>query len=230
MPRVFITGANRGLGLEFVRQYAKDGWQIIACCRNPMQSDELNKIAKEYSNQIEAQALDVTDTQAISDLAMQLSDVQIDVLINNAGIKGAEPQDLDHMDFDSWQQVHKVNVMAPFAVSQAFHNNVARSEDGKIVIISSKMGSVGLNSASSMVIYRSSKSAVNMVMKCLANALQGKVTVAAFHPGWVRTDMGGPAGDIDAATSVSGLRAVIHKLTSTDNGGFFNYDGTRLDW
>lgn len=230
MPKLLITGANRGLGLEFVRQYAEAGWQVEACCRAPDQAAELSALANSWPHQITLHALDVTDNAAISALAQQLKGENLDLLINNAGIKGAEEQDLEQLDFDSWQQVHKVNVMAPFAVSQAFHKHVAAAENGKIVIISSIMGSVGLNMAPSMIIYRSSKAAVNMVMKSLANALAPAVTVAAFHPGWVRTDMGGPGGDIDVKTSISGMRNVIDKLTPAENGGFFNYNGDDIAW
>lgn len=230
MPTLLITGANRGLGLEFVRQYAEDGWRVEACCRTPEQADELSALASSWPHQITLHALDVTDQTSLSALAQELAGEAIDVLINNAGIKGADAQGLDQLDFESWEQVHKVNVMAPFAVSQAFHTHVAAAQNGKIVIISSVMGSVGSNMAPAMIIYRSSKAAVNMVMKCLANALAPSVIVAAFHPGWVRTDMGGPAGDIDARTSIKGMRQVIEKLTPLDNGGFFNYDGDSIPW
>ncbi len=221
MPTVLITGANRGLGLEFTRQYAADGWKVIATCRNPIGLGELATVPGE----IEVHGLEVTDHAQIERLATELADTKIDLLINNAGVYGPLDADPDH---DAWSQVMRVNAMAPLKIAQAFAPQVA---GGMIATVTSKMGSIAENSSGGTYIYRSSKAALNAVMVSLSHDLRADgIIVAVLHPGWVRTDMGGANGLIDAPESVAGMRRVLAGLSASDSGGFFNYDGSRVPW
>jgi len=226
--QVLITGANRGIGLEFARQYARDGWKVIACCRGLMQAADLQQLAMAYPN-IQTYALDVADFAAIEALASVLKDVKIDVLINNAGVyPHSNPEAVDTGD---WLHAFKVNSMAPFKIATAFMPNVAGSQLRKLVTLSSKMGSLDDNTSGGSYIYRSSKVAANMVMKSLSIDLrQYGISVAVLHPGWVQTEMGGPDALIDAQTSVSGLRQVIADLSLANSGQFIAYDGQVINW
>ncbi|MEG3617716.1 SDR family oxidoreductase [Magnetovibrio sp. PR-2] len=226
MPNVLITGANRGLGLEFVRQYAEDGWSVLATCRQPELAAELNAI-----DGVTVYKLDVNDFDAVEQLAADLSGTAIDVLISNAGVYGPKGYSLDALDYDAWEAVLRTNVLAPMRVVQCFAPHVAQSGLKRIATLSSKMGSMADNSSGGSYIYRSSKAGVNAVMKSAAHdfADQG-ITSVILHPGWVRTDMGGPNGLIDAPESVRGMRGVIDGATAGHNGRFFNYDGAEIPW
>ena len=227
MPTVMITGANRGIGLELTRQYASEGWRVLACCRAPAGADALNDVAGD----ITVQAVDVDDLASVQAARDALSGETIDVLINNAGVIGQRDSRRGNMDYDSWAGCLNTNVLGPMRVADAFSDLVMGSTEKKIATVSSRMGSIGVNVSPDSIVYRSSKAAVNMVMKCLANDLAGEgATVLCFHPGWVQTDMGGASADITAVDSAAGMRAVIAKATTADNGKFFNYDGDSIPW
>ena len=227
MPSVLITGANRGLGLEFTRQYAADGWRVFAACRDPAGARDLAAVEGDVSSE----TLDVDDGPQVAALANKLSGQPIDVLINNAGSYGPKDVTRDTVDYDARGQVFRTNTMSPLAVSAAFAANVAQGGQKKIITLSSIMGSIAENDSSGDFIYRSSKAAVNAVMKSLAGDLKSEgITVAVLHPGWVRTDMGGPDAAIEAPESVTGMRAVIAGLKESDSGRFLNYDGTEIPW
>lgn len=226
--QLLITGANRGIGLEFVRQYAKEDWRVIACCRAPDSAIELQALASTFAN-IEIYALDVADFTQIDALAHQLKGTKIDVLINNAGIY--PPSDFNHIDYESWVTAFKVNSMAPLKMAQAFSTHIAQSQLKKLATLSSKMGSLDDNTSGSSYSYRTSKTAVNMVMKSLAIDLRPLgISVVTLHPGWVQTDMGGNNALIDTQTSVSGLRNVIADLSLANSGKFIAYDGEEIAW
>ena len=227
MPSVLITGANRGLGLEFTRQYAADGWRVFAACRDPAGARDLAAVEGDVS----AETLDVDDGPQVAALANKLSGQPIDVLINNAGIYGPKDVTRDTVDYAAWGQVFRTNTMSPLAVSAAFAANVAQGGQKKIITLSSTMGSIAENDSSGDFIYRTAKAAVSAVMKSLAGDLKSEgITVAVLHPGWVRTDMGGPDAAIEAPESVTGMRAVIAGLKESDSGRFLNYDGTKIPW
>ena len=227
MPTCLITGANRGLGLEFVRQYAADGWKVVATCRDPDAAVELAAL----EGDVTVEALDVSDFARVEALAKKLGPLPIDLLVNNAGIYGPRVVPYDRVDYAAWAEVLRVDTMSPLKVAAVFEANVARSPMKKIVTVTSKMGSMGDNTSGGSYIYRSSKAALNAVMKSLAIDFDDrKITVALLHPGWVRTDMGGPGALIDAFESVAGMRQVIAGLTHADTGKFYNYDGAELPW
>jgi NAD(P)-dependent dehydrogenase (short-subunit alcohol dehydrogenase family) len=203
MPTVLITGANRGIGLEFACQYAGDGWRVIATCRDPAKAGELSALGGD----IEVHRLDVTDQARIQALAKSLKRSAVDLLLSSAGVYGPRPTQLGGVDYQSWMEVLHVNAMSPLKLCECFVDHVARSDLKRIVAVSSKMGSIADNTSGGSYIYRSSKTALNVVMKSLSVDLASRrVIVAVLHPGWVRTDMGGPSALIEVKTSVTGMR------------------------
>src|SRR5690349_2261046 len=232
MKTVLITGANRGIGLEFAKQYAEDGWQVFACTRSPEKSEALGDLTARSSGRTSAHTLDVDDHAGIDGLAQALSNTAIDVLINNAGIyTDSHEERLDQIDYEAWARSFRINTMATLKMTQAFLPHLERSSQKKIVTISSKMGSLADNTEGGSYMYRSSKAAVNMVIKTLSIDLKPAGVIAiVFHPGWVQTDMGGPRAQISPAQSVSSMRRVIERLSSTDSGKFLSYDGQPVPW
>lgn len=227
MNSVLITGANRGIGLEFTRQYLARGENVIACARVPQQAAELLQLK---SPQLEIIALDVSREDSILALAGHLAGRSISLYINNAGVYG-QKQDLDQVDPEEWLEVFRINTIAPLLLTRVLLPFMDQQSPGKMVYLSSKMGSIAENSSGSTYVYRSSKTALNQVVKSLSIDLTKEgFSVAALHPGWVRTDMGGPNGLIDTQTSVTGLMQVIDGLDQTTNGRFFNYDGSEIPW
>lgn len=225
MPTVLITGANRGLGLEFASQYAADGWSVIATCRNPDGAAGLHGIA----GGVDVHALDVSDFGAVDAVAASLAGRPIDLLINNAGLLGSAAG-FGATDPECWEELFRVNAMAPLRLAEGLVENVAASGQRKIVAITSAMGSIS-GGGGGYYPYRSSKAALNMVMKSLSTDLAGRgITVAVFHPGWARTDMGGAGAAVPVADSVSGMRRIIDRLGLDDTGTFWGYDGGRHDW
>lgn len=226
MPTLLITGANRGIGLEFVRRYAADGWSIIACCRDPQAAVDLRGV----KGDIAIEALEVTDYAAVDALAGRCRDRAIDLLINNAGIYGNRDGGKTVSDFDTYLNVLQVNSVAPMKVALALLPSLKKAKAAKIATISSRMGSIGSGSGGAYA-YRASKAAINAGMHNLALDLKSDgIACIVLHPGWVKTDMGGAGADITVATSVKGLRTVIDGLSIRDTGKFFNYDGSEIPW
>lgn len=230
MPTVLITGANRGLGLEFCRQYAGQGWDVIACCRNPALASELNGLGQHYAS-IQIEALDVAHFDQIDMLSKKLSDTSIDVLINNAGVYGDSNRGFGQLDYQAWLNTLTVNTQAPIKMAEAFLPHITRGSKKLVANISSLMGSVSDNDSGGSILYRSSKAALNAAMKSLSIDLKAQgVGVLIFHPGWVKTDMGGANALIDAKTSVGGMCALIEDFTLAQSGNFIKYDGKPMPW
>ncbi len=232
MPSVLVTGASRGLGLEFVRQYAASGWEVHACARTPERAAELQALAAARTGAVRVHRLEVTDFGAIDALARSLEGVPIDVLINNAGTMGPRGDSFGASDFAAWDGAFHLNAFAPLKMAEAFVGHLARSAEKKIVSISTIMASMARNSLGGFYVYRASKAALNAIMVSLAldAGRRHRIIAAVLHPGWVRTDMGGPRAEIDAATSVQGMRRVIGGLTPSQAGRFLSYDGSELPW
>jgi len=232
MKTVLITGANRGIGLEFVKQYAAEGWRIFACSRDVAASIELNNLALQYTNQITVCPLDVAKHEQIERLSLELSNESIDLLINNAGIYPTSRRDgFGATDYDAWARAFHINTMAPLKMAEAFIPQVTKSHLKTFVTITSKMGSVADNRGGGSYVYRSSKAAVNMVMKSLAIDLESTGVISVLlHPGWVRTNMGGPNGLISTEQSVTGMRQVIDNLKTENSGEFYAFDGKVVPW
>jgi NAD(P)-dependent dehydrogenase (short-subunit alcohol dehydrogenase family) len=231
MPSTLITGANRGLGFEFARQYLADGWQVYAACRNPQSASELRRLADASDDKLQILALDVIDPVSVQAAAAKLDRQAIDLLLNNAGIGGPRGQSVGNIDYEAWAKVLDVNTMGPLRVSEAFVDHVAQSERKLIVTITSGMGSLADNTSGGAYAYRSSKAAVNMVMRSLAIDLAPRgIACVVINPGWVLTDMGGPHATLTTAESVKKLRRLIETLGPGQSGKFFNYDGREYAW
>lgn len=225
---ILITGANRGIGLEYVKQYAEQGEVVYATVRNVQSATALQALAGQHAN-IHLLSLDVADLSAIRTLANQLSELTIDILISNAGVYPSSR--FGDTDAQDWLHAFQVNTLTTYYLAEAFLPHMQRAKQAKLIAMTSKMGSIADNGSGGEYIYRSSKTALNMVVKSLALDLrQFNIAVAMLHPGWVRTDMGGPNGLIDTDTSVAGLRKVIETLTMTQSGEFIAYDGKTVPW
>ncbi|MEQ8954622.1 MAG: SDR family oxidoreductase [Gammaproteobacteria bacterium] len=230
MATVLITGTNRGIGLEFVRQYLARGDQVIATCRDPDGAAELLELQQEHTG-LTVLALDVSQSQSIETFAQGLDGQAIDIFINNAGVYGPRDPKIGNFDGDTWAQVMQINAIAPFLLTQAVMVNLRKGTAKKIIYITSKMGSVGDNSGGGSYLYRASKAALNAAAKSVAIDLAGEgFRAAVLHPGWVLTDMGGPNALIDSTTSVNGMMNVIDNLSAAQSGGFFAYDGAEIPW
>lgn len=205
---VLITGAGRGIGRELASQYQADGWRVIGTTR------------REF---------DVTDVPAIRRFAAGLKD-PIDVLVCNAGIAGKRGTSIGSFDYESWNEVLRVNVLGAAAVAEAFVENVAASERKVIAFMSSRLGSIAETSGHTLP-YSSSKAALNMVARAFSLLLAPRgIIVVALHPGWVRTDMGGVGAPVEPADSVRGLRKVIAGLTPADSGKLLSHEGATIPW
>ena len=230
MNTILITGSNRGIGLELVKQYADDNWQVIACCRSPDNAKELLALA-EANNAISIYSLDVSNTQQISDLANKLKGTDIDILFNNAGIYGPYDANFGNTDEHQWLECLRINTISPMKVTEAFVSHVANSQLKTVATMSSKMGSMADNGSGGSYLYRSSKAAVNAVMKSAAIDLKPKgIKVGIMHPGWVKTDMGGPNAEISARECVQQLKKILSELTLEKSGNFFEIDGSIIPW
>ena len=232
MKTALITGSNRGIGLELTRQLLEDGWRVHATARDPRGSADLSSLAGSHPDALTVHALDLGDPDAIGALSDELADESIDWLINNAGIYGPRGVAFGNVtDVDAWLEVFRINSIAPMLVMQAFVDQVARSDERKVGILSSKVGSMGDNGSGGGYIYRSSKAAVNAVIKSAAIDLESRgINVVALHPGWVLTDMGGPNAEITTAQSAEGLIRNMAGLTEADRGRFIDIDGTTIPW
>ena len=220
MPTVLITGANRGLGLEFARQYAADGWDVIATARDIDAASDLKATGAEVL------PLETTDPASLDALQTTLGDRAIDVLIANAGVLGP-----NQFDRDGWADTLLANVIAPTDLVMRLKPNVLASQQRKMIALSSTLGSIAGNDSGGIIAYRSSKAALNAAWRSLSIDWKDTgLTLAMIHPGWVKTDMGGPGAQIDPDTSITGFRKVIAGLTTADSGAFLDYQGNRLEW
>lgn len=228
MPTLLITGANRGLGLEFCKQYLKDGWQIYATCRNPEQADELQQLS---GDSLKVFQLDVTKPDEIKQLATSLEKKPIDMLINNAGIMGERRINFGNLSVDNLLSVFHINAIGPLKVIEAFIPNLQQGANKLVVTISSRMGSIADNTSGYHYAYRMSKAALNQAMKSAAIELADKnIKVISLHPGWVKTDMGGERADKTIPDSVSEMRSVINGADELQSGGLYAYDGSIIPW
>jgi NAD(P)-dependent dehydrogenase (short-subunit alcohol dehydrogenase family) len=223
MPSVLVTGANRGIGLEFARQYAGAGWHVIATARDLGQADDLIAIEG-----VRVERLDMADLEAVAGFHERIEG-PLDVLIANAGTY--QPENVETAeDARGWARMMVVNAIGPYVLARSLLAQVAAAK-GKMIAISSDMGSIGANRSGGYVPYRSSKSALNSAWKSLAiEARPRGIIVAAFNPGWVKTRMGGPHATLPAEESIGQMRALIDSLGPEQSGGFFERDGRIIEW
>ena len=221
---VLITGANRGLGLEFARQYAAAGWQVIGTARKPDAARDLDALG------VRVMQLDVTDQASVDRLAGELDEQPIDLLINNAGIFPMAAT-IPEIDFADIARTLDVNTIGPMRVTRALLPNLQLGESRLIVNITSNLGSITNNTNGRFYGYRESKAALNMFTRSLAAELREEgFTCIVMNPGWVQTDMGGPSAPLEAPESIAGMRAVIDRLTPADSGTFWTHEGQQMPW
>lgn len=230
MPSILITGSNRGLGLEAVRQYAQEGWRVYATCRHPAEADALGRLAKDYDH-LSIHRLDITRADEIRAIHWELEDASIDVLLNNAGVyleKGT-PR-LGGFRYDDWQRTLEVNTLGHVRVTEALLENVERSDRRLVAVMSSHMGSIADIQRPGSYYYRSSKAALNAAMQGLSAELKPRgVGVLLLHPGAVMTRMG-PREGIAAEESIHGIRRLIESFRLEDSGRFLRHDGEPMPW
>jgi len=236
MPTVLITGANRGLGLEFSRQYAADGWGVFATARVPEKGEELRRLAAQYSK-LSLHTLDITSEESVQDLVDALDGKPLDVLILNSGIYPREGQTIGQIDYEGWREAFETNVLGTIRMSEALLENVAASERKQIAAISTSLSSLrgvqgsSVAQAGTSYQYRTTKTALNMAMSILAKEVAPRgIRVVIFDPGWVKTDMGGAHAQLTPQQSISGMRKVLAGNAMEISGKFLGHDGTLRPW
>ncbi|CDZ77698.1 C signal [Legionella massiliensis] len=231
MKTILITGANRGLGLEFTRQLCEQNMRVIATCREPAKAELLQQLAKANEG-LSILELDVSDDQSISRLVAELGDQPIDWVINNAGIIGEPGVTVGNIQRDNFLKVFNINCLGALKVSEALLPNLQKSNDKLVIAITSQMGSISSIHFGRAYAYRASKAALNCAMRSFAVDIKDKgVKVMLLHPGWVRTDLGGANAEIDAELSVAGMLTVILINRSVCHAEvMYSYDGTLIDW
>jgi len=239
MSTALITGANRGLGLEFVRQLSGAGWRVWATCRSPDQAEALRRLASESRQSVEVHALDTADPQSIGALSVAVGDQAIDLLVCNAGISsmksalitGRDGQRIQDADDALWFETYRTNAIGPLRVAAAFADRVAASERRLMVFLSSRMSVAGENRGGAYYMYRASKAALNIIVKNLSIELAPRrVTCIMLHPGWVRTNMGGASADVSPEDSVSGMLKILLDAKLPNKLQFLDYRGETVPW
>lgn len=227
MPTALITGTNRGVGLELVRQYAADSWKVIATCRDPEHADALNSI----EGGVSIEPLDVRDHDAIQALAAKYGDTNVDLLLLNHGANWQRKGALETIDYDSWVEELKTNTIAPAVFATYFADHLARSNQKKFVALTSQAGSLTNNTGGGNYAYRSSKAGLNAVMRGLsADLAEREITVIVTVPGHTQTDMGGPNAPRTVDVSARDLRTLFDGLSFEDTGKFLLFNGKELPW
>ena len=240
MPTLLLTGANRGIGLELCRQCLPLGWTIIATCRNPKEAKELLSLAEssatlnESNNEygtLSVQPLDVRNSGQLEALKAFLKNKPVDVLFNNAGVHALNASRFGDCDDKAWEEAVQVNLLAPMKMMEHFVDNVASSDMRIIANLSSKMGSMADNSSGGSYAYRATKAALNAVTVSAAQDLRHRdIIVMILHPGWVRTDMGGPHGELSVGQSVTMLLKLINETDMSYSGRILDIDCTDIPW
>ena len=227
---ILITGANRGIGLALTHACLRRDDTVIACCRDPYHAHSLHQLAEVYPT-LAIHQLDVTRGEEYLELKQAIGDQTIDLLIANAGVLGPELQAFGQTDYHLWAEVFAINSMAPLRLAEHFFDNLKDGERRTLLCISSIMGSIALNNEGGSYLYRSSKAALNAVVKNMAIDLAGDgIHVLAIHPGWVKTEMGGEGATLEASDCAVTLLETLDKLPAGTTGQFLRYDGEPLAW
>ena len=228
---ILITGASRGIGLAMVNYCIEKNWRVFACCRNPYQAEKLLALAQMSKENVSVHVLDVSELATIQALSFELRNEKIDVLINNAGTYGSDKNSFGQVDVNNWLEAFMINSIAPLKMAEVFLEQLLMGSEKVIACISSKMASMDDNASGGSYIYRSSKAALNSVVKSMSVDLRDKgIKCVVLHPGWVKTDMGGSNAEITARESVTKLMDIIISLKPDDSGRFIDIDATTIKW
>jgi len=246
MKTILVTGTNKGIGLEFARQYLNDGFKVIATCRNLSKLDGLDRLVNSFPDRISIYQMELLDEKSIESFSSKIKDIPIDIFINNAGLTfgysrnaklsntGISLNKLNTFGYiksENWLPIFKANCIAPLLLTQLLYRNFLLGNQKKIVFISSKPASITENTGGSMYMSRSSRSALNQVIKSLSvDLIKEGISVASISPGWVKTDSGGINALIDVHTSVTGIKKIINELTLENTGNFWDYNGELIPW
>jgi len=226
MATVLVTGASRGIGSELVKQYLADGAEVIACVRDTAAAPGLDGV----NGNVRVVQMDTGSPESIAAAAAEVGGQALDVVINNAGYVGGAKQGIDDVDLDEWHRTLDINTIGPLLIARAFKANLAASGDGKLMNVTSQLAA-STWPFGGMLVYSSTKAALSKVAQILAlDWKEDPITVALVHPGWVRTDMGGPNAEISAEESASGIRALIAGMTKADSGKFYKWNGDIHPW
>ena len=232
MPNILITGSNRGIGLEWVRQYVEIGWRVYATCRFPEEAEALNLLAQQHTN-LSVHRLDVTHPEEIQAIANELRTQALDILVNNAGVYFERwgKDKLGSIDYGDWLQTYDVNVLGAVRVTEALRNSLAQGKQRLVVMTTSHMGSIADIAGPNDYAYRSSKAALNATVQGLVHELKPLgIGILLVHPGWVRTRMGGNSGRFTVSESVNNMRELVKNFELRDSGRFYRYDGAIIPW
>lgn len=228
MATVLITGANRGIGLEMARQYAEAGDKVIACVRDPDSATELKDIAK--SGDVTLEKMELGDFDSITAMRKRVGDQPIDIIINNAGWVGGSKQGIDDVDIAEWHRTLDINTIGPLILAREFKSNLAASGNGKLMNVSSQLAA-STWPMGGMLVYSTTKAGLSKITQILAIDWKDEpITVAVMHPGWVKTDMGGPHAELTPEESAEGIRNVIAGLSKADSGKFYKWNGDIHPW
>lgn len=231
MPSVLVTGSARGLGYEFAKQFAEQGYRVYATCRDRRKAVKLSSIADRSEGLLTVHEMDIGDEASVCECAASIGDVPIDILLNNAGVWGGlETQVLTNMDYQNWAYELNIMLMGPFRVVQAFLENVIASDEKKIVTVSSQTAAHSYDHVVGYS-YASAKAGLNRIMTALARELEDKgVTVALLHPGWVKTEMAGDVADLEPDYAAAKILDVIKGMTKANSGQFLQWEGGVHPW
>lgn len=232
MLSILVTGSNRGIGLEWVRQYAELGWRVYATCRFPEQADALQQLANQYTA-LTIHQLDVTNNKQIQALTQSLQGQTLDLLVNNAGVYFERwgKDKLGSINYADWLETYQVNTLGAVRITEALRTQLAHGEKRLVVMTTSHMGSIAEIAGPNDYAYRSSKAALNTVVRGLSSELaQLGIGILLVHPGWVRTRMGGNQGRFSARESVDNMRRLVDRFQLQDSGKFYRYDGSQIPW
>jgi NAD(P)-dependent dehydrogenase (short-subunit alcohol dehydrogenase family) len=231
MSSIFITGTNRGIGLELVRQYLAENWQVYATARQPDSATELQQLVSQYPKQLTIYALNVKNADQRQQIANQLKGIPLDILINNAGVYGQNDAYFGNTDEEKWLDALRINTIAPMKIMELLAENISFGGKKIIASMSSKMGSMDDNGSGGSYVYRSTKAALNAIMVSAARDLkEAGISAIILHPGWVRTDMGGANGEINTQQSAQRLRTILDSVTLENSGDFYDIDGSIIPW
>jgi len=236
MSAVFITGTNKGIGLELAKQYLADGHNVIATCRDRNKADALDALARDYKDRLQICEMDLSNVDSLRALAPKLAGQPIDIFINNAGAAIGYSTDSERnvfgaLDAEIWVNMFRSNAIGPVLLAQYLYPNILLGKDKKIIFVTSKPASIAENTGGAMYMNRTSRTALNQAIKSMSIDLKDDgITVASLSPGWVKTASGGEGALITAQTSASGMRMVIANLQPEQTALFADYKGEIIPW